>query len=303
MIPTKKENPKGLYAKYFIQKIVGWREVKNTDGFEPKYEAILKQVDKGAEYFIMRLDEGGSDLKHIASCRIGIHAYANAIESHLPELAKDLRERYPLLEQQSHSLLSVEKMAEEILENKAKEIYGKGWQKALTSFRIMAESEPLISNIVYAAMVEMYQATKNEDKKIIDTLHSLMISGEKRGYDKAVEAAKAQALPSPVWVKASERLPKKSGWYHIENTGTTPGTIYYQEGDFMPPFYKWLDESALPVHRELLETLKEYNQLLTDELSEVVSMVAVHGWRSTRFEKGKLLREKITELEATIQKK
>ena len=45
----------------------------------------------------MRLDEKGKDREHIKACRIGVHAYADAIEHKLPELAKDLRERYPLL--------------------------------------------------------------------------------------------------------------------------------------------------------------------------------------------------------------
>lgn len=92
-IPLKEENPKGLHAKYLIRKIVGWKQ----EGFFGM-KAITKAVDKNAEYFIMRLDEGGKDIEHIKACRIGVHSYANAIENHLPELAKDLRERYPLLD-------------------------------------------------------------------------------------------------------------------------------------------------------------------------------------------------------------
>lgn len=95
-IPTKDQNPNGLHARYHIQKIDGWKEVKNSYSFIPRYEAILKPVDKNAEYFIMRLDDGGKDAEHIKACRIGVNAYADAIEHHLPELAKDLRERYPL---------------------------------------------------------------------------------------------------------------------------------------------------------------------------------------------------------------
>jgi hypothetical protein len=82
-IPTQKENPNGLHQRYYLSKI------------GPNGEDV--PCDKGSEYFIMRLDEGGSDIKHIAACRIGIHAYADAIEYHIPQLAKDLRERYPLL--------------------------------------------------------------------------------------------------------------------------------------------------------------------------------------------------------------
>lgn len=47
---------------------------------------------------------------------------------------------------------------------------------------------------------------------------------------------------------------------------------------------------------KLVEKQQEYIKLLTDELSEVVSMAFVHGWRSNRFEAGKKLREEIASL-------
>lgn len=92
-IPTQSENPNGFHAKYLIKKITGWRESKPFI-----YKPVTKPVDKGSEYFVMRLDEGGSDRNHTKACRIGIHAYADAIEPFIPQLAKDLRERYPLLD-------------------------------------------------------------------------------------------------------------------------------------------------------------------------------------------------------------
>lgn len=82
-IPTQKENPNGLHGRYIIRKV-------DIDGWEI-------DTDTGSEYFVMRLDEGGKDYEHIKACRIGVNAYADAIENHLPQLAKDLRERYPLL--------------------------------------------------------------------------------------------------------------------------------------------------------------------------------------------------------------
>jgi hypothetical protein len=82
-IPTQKNNPKGLHQRYQVYKI-------DKDGDS-------QLTDEGSEYFVMRLDEGGKDHEHIKACRIGVNAYADAIEHHLPELAKDLRERYPLL--------------------------------------------------------------------------------------------------------------------------------------------------------------------------------------------------------------
>lgn len=89
-IPTQEENPNGLHGRYYIQKIVPAEE----DIFG-KYR--LQETDEGSEYFVMRLDTGGSDINHIKACRIGVHAYADAIEPFIPKLAADLRERYPLI--------------------------------------------------------------------------------------------------------------------------------------------------------------------------------------------------------------
>lgn len=104
-IEDQTENPKGLHARYHIQKI---KMIPN-----PNFNPIAKQsqiinnhdqliealvpVDKDAEYFVLRLDMGGSDIEHIKAGRIGIHAYAEAIRHHLPQLAEDLIERYPLI--------------------------------------------------------------------------------------------------------------------------------------------------------------------------------------------------------------
>lgn len=63
---------KGLLRKYNISK---------TNG-EP--------IDEGAEYFILRLDDGGSDLIHGDACRQAVLTYAYAIRNHLPKLADDL---------------------------------------------------------------------------------------------------------------------------------------------------------------------------------------------------------------------
>ena len=94
-LPTVIDNPNGLHQRYKIQKITGWKARHGE--FASWLDPILEPVDKNAEYFVMRLDEGGKDIEHIKACRIGVHAYADAIEHHLPDLAKDLRERYPLL--------------------------------------------------------------------------------------------------------------------------------------------------------------------------------------------------------------
>jgi hypothetical protein len=95
-IPTQEQNPKGLHQRYAIKKIVPTWERPNN---HPERVLVFRQVpvDKGSEYFVMRMDEGGKDINHIKACRIGIHAYADAIQSFIPELANELRERYPLL--------------------------------------------------------------------------------------------------------------------------------------------------------------------------------------------------------------
>lgn len=100
-IPSQIVNPNGLHQRYHIQKIVledGNLDWSDRSGGERGFPALIKKpVDKDAEYFVMRLDEGGKDYEHIRACRIGIHAYADAIKHHLPELSNDLKDRYPLL--------------------------------------------------------------------------------------------------------------------------------------------------------------------------------------------------------------
>lgn len=76
MIPTKEQNPKGLHLRYVVAKVNG----------EP--------IDETAEYFVLRLDSGGSDQIHINACRKAVLTYAKEIKEHLPELSKDLIDRY-----------------------------------------------------------------------------------------------------------------------------------------------------------------------------------------------------------------
>lgn len=92
-IPTQLENEAGLHQRYYIQKVV--RQPVEFMGEPCEDQLVLREVDPTAEYFVMRLDAGGKDQKHIEACRIGVLAYANAIADHLPELSKDLIERYP----------------------------------------------------------------------------------------------------------------------------------------------------------------------------------------------------------------
>lgn len=75
-IPRENDNPDGLHQRYRITKSNG------------------SKVDGQAEYFVLRLDAGGSDPAHIAASRAAAMTYADKIEPHIPKLAADLRARY-----------------------------------------------------------------------------------------------------------------------------------------------------------------------------------------------------------------
>lgn len=101
-IPTKTENPSGLHQRYLIRKIVkftrgtlNWSDRGGGDRSPDELET--KPIDADAEYFVLRLDIKAKDINHVRACRIAIHAYAAEIEKTIPNLAKDLRERYPLI--------------------------------------------------------------------------------------------------------------------------------------------------------------------------------------------------------------
>ncbi len=74
-ISGQTENPNGLYHRYNITKASG----------EP--------CDTDAVYFVLRLDSGGDDQKHIAACRAALQTYTAVMEAadHLPKMADDLR--------------------------------------------------------------------------------------------------------------------------------------------------------------------------------------------------------------------
>lgn len=53
---------------------------------------------------------------------------------------------------------------------------------------------------------------------------------------------------------------------------------------------------------KLIKTLEEYNQVMLDELNSIGVLAHVHGWKwnKERFEKGKILRDKIKLLKTKI---
>jgi len=52
--------------------------------------------------------------------------------------------------------------------------------------------------------------------------------------------------------------------------------------------------------KEIIETQKEYIKILSDELNELTPLAYNHGWRTTRYEMGKAIREKISQLESKL---
>lgn len=52
--------------------------------------------------------------------------------------------------------------------------------------------------------------------------------------------------------------------------------------------------------KEIIETQKEYIKILSDELNELTPLAYSHGWRTTRYEMGKAIREKISQLESKL---
>ncbi len=48
--------------------------------------------------------------------------------------------------------------------------------------------------------------------------------------------------------------------------------------------------------KQLLKEYKNYIKLLGEELDETVPIAHAHGWRSTRYDRGKQIRENIEKL-------
>lgn len=102
------ENPKGLHARYSIRKI---KVVKNPDfgkdlsntlygkrrNTTSEFKIITEPTEENSEYFVLKMDENADDIEHLKACRIAVNSYANSIEHHLPQLAKDIREKWPIL--------------------------------------------------------------------------------------------------------------------------------------------------------------------------------------------------------------
>lgn len=84
-IPTKAENPGGLHQRYVVTR---------ADGTPP---------DPRARYFVLRLDNAGSDANHIAACRAAARAYAAHVQAsevtHLQGVANGLLDLVEHLEQ------------------------------------------------------------------------------------------------------------------------------------------------------------------------------------------------------------
>lgn len=95
----------GLINKYYIQKRVvvevPERQIYGKT-YPPTEKTIFAPVDPRAEYFVLRLDKDSKDKKHLEACRKAVLVYANEIKEHLPQLSKDLIERYGNDEMEEH---------------------------------------------------------------------------------------------------------------------------------------------------------------------------------------------------------
>lgn len=82
--PVEDRNAKLAFHKS-VGLIKGKYKISKHDG---------SPIDEGAEYFVLRLDDGGSDPVHIRACRRAITYYAAEIYKHLPFLANDIFTKY-----------------------------------------------------------------------------------------------------------------------------------------------------------------------------------------------------------------
>lgn len=76
-LPSQRDNPKGFHARYIVT---------HADG---------SPTDPNAVYLVLRLDNGGSDSKHIEAGRAGAAAYvaylAKEAPNHLVQMRKELQ--------------------------------------------------------------------------------------------------------------------------------------------------------------------------------------------------------------------
>lgn len=66
-------------------------------GLQHRYDVFKangEPIDEGAEYFVLRLDDGGDDKAHINACREAIRYYATLMQFDLPALAQDIWHKY-----------------------------------------------------------------------------------------------------------------------------------------------------------------------------------------------------------------
>lgn len=66
-------------------------------GLQHRYDIFKANgdpIDEGAEYFVLRLDDGGDDKKHIEACREAVRYYATLMQYDLPALSQDIWHKY-----------------------------------------------------------------------------------------------------------------------------------------------------------------------------------------------------------------
>ena len=74
----------------------------------------------------------------------------------------------------------------------------------------------------------------------------------------------------------------------------------HQEAIHIKRLAHWLkhyDSSVIETAEKLLQKEREYRELIDKELSDVVTIAAVHGWKSDDYERGVQLRKELAELQ------
>jgi len=87
-------NTKGLYQKYFIQKVEYGPVIGHDLLGRPIHSFKYKSTRDGDEYFVLKLEGGGTSDIHIEASRKAVLLYAEIIKPYLPELSKDIFDKY-----------------------------------------------------------------------------------------------------------------------------------------------------------------------------------------------------------------
>lgn len=112
-----------------------------------------------------------------------------------------------------------------------------------------------------------------------------------------------------IYIKSEADLPKEEDVYFVLTTSENHTVLPFRDEDVVKKI--WLETivyylQLLPsfqglTEEAIIEKQKEYIALLGKELDETASIAHIHGWRSSRVEEGKILREEIASAILALQ--